>query len=182
MNRNRPRKLTAITSAAGNRLTFVIFALLVLVVVPVCTSLLLSVYQNQLMALNEEARTHLVKLRTEVQARPNPTSAPAAGDLDAALAEMSHEQDRVRTRINRLRAMQFQLPLALGALGLLACAYTRSALRHVRRNVAELDAERQKLAAIFHTANTGILLWDGYGRLLDANPAALQFLGEDTLE
>ncbi|HZT44109.1 MAG TPA: ATP-binding protein [Chthonomonadaceae bacterium] len=174
----RPGRSQA-SAGVNDRLVFVIFALLLLVIVPVLVNFLIAVQERQIAAPGA-IRAQLIR------SAPAPHSAPGGGSLLAQinrdLAAIDRRQGRTQETISALRVWQFLITVVLGLLGILACWYTRHALQAMRSNLAALDAERQKLAAVIRTAGVGITLWDRQGWLVDLNPAAMRILGVSSPE
>ena len=147
----RPVSLAEISS---NRLGFVIFALLLLVLVPILTGSLIAFYENRLLATVERTHHHLQHLQPGF---PTHGIARNRFGVDVALADIDSEHNLIQNRIDQLWKIQHCVTAVLGLLGILACFYTYAALRQIRGAVTERDAERAKLAAIFETINRGSL-------------------------
>ena len=147
----RPLSLAEISS---NRLGFVIFALLLLVLVPILTGSLIAFYENQLLTRVERTHLHLQHLQSGF---PIYGTASNRSGIQVTLADINAEHNLIRNRIDLLWKIQQRVSAVLGLMGILACFYTSAALRQIRGAVTERDAEREKLTAVFETINRGSL-------------------------
>ncbi len=154
MTRETPYPTTQAARAPDSRLTFVMFALLLLVLVPIFTGVLTQVDQKGVLSATRAAQRQLKATVT-----PGASSS-GGGTLRAALAFLETTQGQVESRTVRLHKIQIALTLSLGILGLLACWVTRGALGVMRANLSDMQylAEANEnrvraLESLFDTAS-----------------------------
>lgn len=134
----------SIATAANYRLTFVMFALILLVVVPVLTGLLIMLAQTKLLGATQDTQVQMAAVRRLYLPVPQTSGKTlkvrkSATRLEMALARLDLEQSGVRSRVENLHRTQLALTAALALLGLLACRFTASTLGGIRRNLEALE-------------------------------------------
>ena len=156
-----------VADAPDNRLAFVSFALLILVIGPLITGALINVNERELLDAVKSAQSQVQTMRGVVQEQHAGASYPRLAaqqrQLDAALATAIMQQDRAKQRIYNLHDIQDAVIAAFGFLGLVAAFYSSRALHHTRANqkqLRELAAANSRrvraLESLFETAGQSI--------------------------
>jgi two-component sensor histidine kinase len=138
---------------SDRRLGFVIFALVLLILVPGLTSILLNMQQHALMVSVRAARIRIAQVQRSVDESRSAGKPPlATAPLDGDIERLTREETELQQRSTILRTIQYALTGTLGLLGLLACWYIYHTLSLLRSNFADLDAQNRRLAGLFDTA------------------------------
>ena len=153
--------------ASDNRLAFVSFALLILVIGPLITGALINVNERELLDAVKLAQSQVQTMRSVVQEQRVGASYPRLAaqqrQLDTALAAAIMQQDRAKQRISNLHDIQDAVIAAFGFLGLVAAFYSIRALHYTRENqkqLRELAAANSRrvraLESLFETAGRAV--------------------------
>lgn len=146
--------------SAQNRLPFVSFALLILVVGPIITGALIDYHERQLMDSVRATRNHLNQVRALAQVpRVGRPPQPASDVLrvwrehmDDALTSAESAQERVAHRVSDLHDIQDAVVSVFGLLGLVAAFYSSRAVTHLRALASANGRRVRALEGLFDIA------------------------------